>query len=124
MKKLCLILAVLLVPALCFAGAYKLPSKAVVEKLSLSADASGVALDDAFQGNYLFQVEIYTSADDAVTFSIASETGTTLFTTTTTAATSGEIDGPDAYYMITGAATYTLSGLGSGTATILITAVP
>lgn len=121
MKKLFLvILALMLVPAVAFAGAKKLPGGSIVEVLSLSADASAVALSTEFIGQYIYQIEIKTSADDAVVFTINSESGSTLFTKTTTAATSGEIGQPSGYYLITGPATYTLSGLGSGTAIITV----
>ena len=94
----------------------------VSQKLILSADAAAVALDAKFLKKYLLQVEIKTTSDNAVTFSIASHLGATLFTTTTTAATTGEVAQPTAYYAITGIPTYTLSGLGSGSATIVVTA--
>lgn len=93
----------------------------VTQKLVLSADAEDVALGSNLVGGYLFSVEIISSADDAVTFSIKSSLGTVLFTTTTTVATSGEISGPQAYWVINGVPTYTLSGLVSGTVTIEIT---
>jgi hypothetical protein len=95
----------------------------ITESLSLSADDSDVALSTKLRGGYLFQVEVFTSADDAVTFTINSALGTQLFTMTTTAATSGEIEQPDYFYYVptNRTPTYTLSGLGSGTATIEIT---
>lgn len=98
---------------------------AYTQYLELSADDSSVDLDQRLAGGYLTQVEIYSSADDAMTFTIYSHLGTTLFTTTTTAATSGEIETPDAFYFIPVATTptYTLSGLGSGTVTIEITVI-
>lgn len=98
---------------------------AYTEYMTLSADASGVLLDPRLAGGYLTQVEIYSSADDAMTFSIDSHLGTELFTITTTAATGGEIATPTAFWWIPKATspTYTLSGLGSGTVTIEITVV-
>lgn len=93
----------------------------VTQVLSLSADASDVSLDAALIGGTLFHVEILTSADNAVTFSIKSGLGTTMLTKTTTAATTGEYASPSDRYAINRLPTYTLSGLGSGTATIEIT---
>lgn len=91
------------------------------QQIVLSADASTVDLSTFLVGGYLFSVEIFTSLDDAVTFSINSAVGTVLFTDTTTAATSGEISSPSGYWPINGTPNYTLSGLGSGTATIEVT---
>lgn len=95
----------------------------VTQKLDLSADASAVALTDDLVGGYLFSVEILTSADDVVTFTIDSGIGTVLFTDTTVAATAGEIANPTGYWPINSQPNYTLSGLGAGTATIEITVV-
>ena len=123
-KRFYLIMAALLLfPTVCLAGVEHFEAGHRSETLTLSADDSSVALSEDFVGYYLFQIEIFASADDAVTFSLNSEVGTQLFTTTTTAATSGEIKGPSAYYLITGPMDYTLSGLGSGTVTIVISAV-
>jgi hypothetical protein len=94
-----------------------------VQTLTLSADASSVDLSPELVGFYGYTVEIHTSADDAVTFTIDSCLGTELFTTTTTGATSGEISSWPTPWPITCTPTYTLSGLGSGTATVVITGV-
>lgn len=101
------------------------PEIFITQVLTLSADASAVALDATLSGGYLCQVEIFASADDAMTFTINSALGTQLFTTTTTAATSGEISTPTAFWAIPEGQTptYTLSGLGSGTVTIEVTVV-
>jgi hypothetical protein len=100
------------------AGGYKVYE---VQTLTLSADASAVDLDASLIGGFLYSIEIYASADDAMTFSIASHLGTTLYTTTTTGATSGQIETPTAFWPISDIPTYTLSGLGSGTVTVEIT---
>ena len=90
----------------------------VKQTLTLSADATDQSLEASLIGGTLFTVQIVTSADDAVTFTIKSNRGTTMLTTTTTSATSGEWASPSDRYPIDGLPTYTLSGLGSGTATI------
>ena len=93
------------------------------ETLTLSADGSAQEFEASVSGSYLYQVEILTSDDDAVTFTINSALGTQLYTTTTTSATSGEIELASNYYSISKhrTPTYTLSGLGTGTATIEVT---
>lgn len=98
----------------------------VTESLTLGANVTGSALPAILKGGYLYQVEVKATDDDAVTFSIASENGSTLYTTTTSAATTGEVGQPTAYWWIhpTEAATYTLSSFsGTGTITVLITVV-
>lgn len=93
----------------------------ITQRLVLSANAAAVSLGDNLVGGYLFSVEILSSDDDTVTFSIDSGIGTELFSRTTTAATSGEIRNPPGYWPINSTPKYTLSGLGSGTVTIEIT---
>ena len=99
----------------------------ITQTMTLSADASAVYLGGNLCGGYLFSVEIISTADDAMTFSIASQNGTTLYTTTTTAATSGQIENPTGMWPMnctgTDRPTYTLSGLGSGSVVIEITVV-
>lgn len=92
-------------------------SHSFVETLSLSADGSGSLTSDSF-GCYLVQVEVSASADDAITLTLNTETGTQIGTITTSAATTGEFMALSAYRYITDTPTYTLSGLGSGTATV------
>lgn len=127
MKKLICALLILAVPVLALAGsvdpAHKENGQTIymTQQLSLSANASAQSLGSNLIGGYLFSVEIFASADDAVVFSIASALGTTIFTRTTTAATSGEIANPTGYWPINDTPTYTLSGLGSGTVTVEIT---
>lgn len=101
------------------------PYIAYTEVLALSADDSAVNFDSRMTGGYLTQVEIFASADDAMTFTINSALGTELFTTTTTGATSGEIATPTAFYYIPKdrVPNWTLSGLGSGTVTIEVTMI-
>lgn len=91
--------------------------------LSLSADAAAVDLSADLVGGYLYSVELFASADDAVDFTINSGLGTELFTITTTSATSGEIAQPTGYYPITRVPNYTLANLGSGTITIEVTVI-
>jgi len=128
MKRLLLILAaVFLFAAPCHADDIRAVTEPydvmVTQVLSLSADATDASFNADLAGRYLYQVEIVTSLDDAVTFTINSALGTQLFTTTTTTATDGEVSTPTTFYTITKnrTPTYTLSGLGSGTATIEVT---
>lgn len=73
-------------------------------------------------GGYLFSYEIKASADDAMTFAVASHLGTVLFTRTTTAATDGEIANPTGYWPINGIPTYALTNFsGTGTVTVEVT---
>lgn len=101
----------------------------VVETLALDDNATTQNLDVKFIGTYIYQARIEGTADDAVTFSVngkqlnASTTGATLLTKTTTAATSGEMATPSAYYVITDRPTYTISGVDSGTIYVRITAI-
>jgi hypothetical protein len=93
----------------------------ITQRLSLSADATAVDMDQDLVGGYLFSVEIVASADDAVTFSIDSGNGATIFTDTTVGAIAGEIANPTGYWPINSLPNYTLSGLGAGTVVIEIT---
>jgi len=97
----------------------------VTQVLTLSADDADEPLEKVLCGGYLFSVEVLSTLDDAMTFTIFSRLGTTIFTTTTTAATSGEIKNPSGYWPMnktkTTLPTYTLADLGSGTVTIEIT---
>lgn len=94
-------------------------------ELVLGGDVTAALLPDILRGAYLYQIEVKTSDDDAVTFAINSEIGSTLYTTTTSAGTTGEVGQPTAYYWIhwNEAATYTLSSMSSGTAQVKITVV-
>lgn len=97
----------------------------ITEALTLTADAAAVALPSNLSGGYLYAVEINSTADDAMTFSISSALGTTLFTRTTSGAIAGEIAHPSGYWPIPRGttATYTLAGLGAGSVTIYVTVV-
>jgi len=96
----------------------------VIETLAPTADASAQAFVAPCQGTYLMSVEIKAASDDAMTFTINSAEGTVLFTTTTTAATDGEISAADDRWPITGVPTWTLSGYsGSGALKIIVTFV-
>ena len=94
-----------------------------VETIAISADAANVALPAYCKGWYLTQAHIKTSADNAVTISILKGSGgATIGTLTTTAGTTGEFiplasGGAENRY-ITATPYYTLSGMGSGTATL------
>ena len=87
----------------------------------LSADDSDVSLPASLIGGTLYCVEVKTSDDDAITFTIKSHLGSTMLTGTTSGATSGEYIDATRYRAINGLPTYTLAGLGSGTATIEVT---
>jgi len=101
------------------------PTILISETLTLTANASAVALHERLAGGYLYAVEIYSTGDDAMTFTINSELGTQLFTMTTTAATSGEIKQPTAFWPIVYGTTptYTLTGFSGTTVTIVVTVV-
>lgn len=123
MKRNLLFLTLLIVVFVCIGAVSEVqnpPFTITTETLTLSANASGVSFDGRVCGSWLNAIEIYASADDAVTFTINSYLGTQLYTTTTTSATSGEIGVPTQFWPIpkNQTPTYTLSGLGSGTVTI------
>jgi len=135
MKRLLIVAAIVFFAstALCADVAHKQDGEAqyITQILYLSADGSA-SLGNNLCGGYLFSAEVFTSADDAVTFSIASRYGTVMLTGTTTAATSGEYIDPTAYRPMNCNSDslssndnpqYTLSGLGSGTAIIEVTVV-
>lgn len=98
-------------------------SDKLVEKLSLSSNAIDVSLSNQFVGAFLYSVQIKTSDDDIITFTVKSSLGTPLYTITTSTATVGVDNGVGFYHVFTGAPTYTLSGLGSGTATIEVVGI-
>lgn len=54
----------------------------------------------AVRGFYLYTVEMISSTDDVFTVTITTGSGTSLFEKTTTAATSGEIKFPDAFFPV------------------------
>lgn len=97
-------------------------------EITLSADVSDALLPSVMLGNYVYQGEVSSSADDVVTFTIDSDQGNPYYSITTSAATSASatnISQPVAYYWIgkDEVATYSLSGLGSGTVTIIVTVI-
>ena len=105
-----------------------LPSGADVfvnQTIALTDNAAAVDLNSMLAGGYLYAVEIYSVGDDAVTFTINSALGTTLFTRTTTAATDGEITTPIAYWPIVKKAlpNYTLTDFTGTSITIIVTVV-
>ena len=67
------------------------------------SDLSATAVSDAYQkylrGYYLHTVTLYSATDDAFTFTL-SDTYSTMFTQTTTSATSGELGTPDDRYKV------------------------
>lgn len=92
------------------------------ETLTITADASGVDFTDVrILGSVLYCVELKTTLDDAITFSMNTATGAQIFTKTTTAATGGEIGYPPMLYPIHEMPKYTVSGLGSGSLTVKVT---
>jgi len=98
----------------------------ITERLIFGANVTAAELPANLKGGYLYQVGINATDDDAVTFSIAAGNGSTLYTTTTTAATTGEVGQPTAYWWIypEEAVTCTLSSFsGTGSVTALITVV-
>ena len=97
----------------------------VTLQLTPSADASAQPFNASIAGSCLYQVEIKATDDDAVTFTINSALGTPLYTTTTSAATTGEIGHPAAFWAIPkdSVPTWTLSDFsGTGDLTIEVTA--
>ena len=93
----------------------------VTQKLTLSANAGPVDLEEYMVGGVLYSVELVSSADDAVTFTLNTGNGAVMATITTTGATNGEWMFPDDRYPINSVPNYTLSGLGSGTVEVDIT---
>ena len=103
-----------------------LPSGADVfisQTITLTDNAAAVDLNTMLAGGYLFAIEIFSVGDDAVTFTINSSLGTTLFTKTTTAATDGEIANPSGYWPIVKKASpnYTLTDFTGSAITIIVT---
>ena len=75
-------------------------------------------------GQYLWQVEVIASSDDAVTIKIETVWGTDLISeTTTSAATGGEFIIPAAYYAIVGTPTITTTDVSGGNVQLKITTV-
>ena len=92
------------------------------QTLTIPSDSATGSLSADHIGGQLFSVEIISSDDDTVKFDILSHIGTTLFTRTTTAATSGEIANPTGFWPVNGIMTYALTSFsGTGTVTIEIT---
>jgi hypothetical protein len=94
------------------------------QTITVTADFSDTVLHASLAGGYLFQVAIKTTLDESVTFAIANELGCPLFSESWSAAATGEAPkSPSSYFWIPAGTspTATLSGLGSGSATIQIT---
>jgi len=97
----------------------------VTQEMTWSANAT-VNLSGKLSPGYLYQVTIKTSADESVTFVIKDSYGNELFNRSWTAAATGEAPKfPTGFFHIPKGSrcTGTLSGLGSGTAKVLITSV-
>ena len=102
------------------------PALLVTERITLTADAAGVALPGSLTGGYLFQVEMKCSLDDTVNFSIATGNGVSAYSLTgTTAASTGYIQNPSGYWVFSKTAPtppkYTISGIGSGNCVVEVT---
>jgi len=97
----------------------------VNQTITLTDNAASVDLNNMLAGGYLYAIEIFSVGDDVVTFTINSELGTALYTTTTTAANSGEIENPTGYWPIVNGSlpNYTLTGFTGTSITIVVTVV-
>lgn len=119
MKRVFLVLVALLVMVgICVADSH-------VDTFTLSADGTQT-INLRSREKHLFSIEVLTSADDAVTVSIANQNGSALYAATaTTAATGGEILVPTTYYFVgpNDTLTLTLADMASGTATFAVTFV-
>jgi hypothetical protein len=78
---------------------------------------------EGHSGRYIYYIEVLTSADDAVTITIASDWGAELFSGATTAATGGEWLEADAWYPINGKLTITTTNVSSGNTKIKFASV-
>jgi len=103
------------------------PSFADTIKLADAIDTDITTAENLCKSNhrcsdkYLFTYDIKTSLDDAVTLTILSRNGTTLQAITTTGATSGEAGKFTTSWLLSGGEQFTLTGIGSGTATVDVT---
>lgn len=97
----------------------------VNQTISLTDNAAAVDFNAMLVGGYLYAIEIFSVSDDVVTFTINSALGTVLYTTTTTAATDGEIENPTGYWPIVKGQTptYTLTDFTGTSITIVVTVV-
>jgi hypothetical protein len=117
MKKLLAAIAIVLISAsTALAGTYT-----AVYTISGNGTAT---MERQHVGQYLFQVEVIASTDDAVTIKIETVWGTDLIPeTTTSAATGGEFIIPAAYYAIVGTPTITTTNVSGGNVQLKITTV-
>ena len=98
----------------------------VLTFLGDGTDLTATAVSESYQ-NYLRQYYFYTAgivsdADDAFTFTITDESGATLFTKTTTAATGGVFGTPDDRWKVNEQLYVAISDLANGaTATVRCT---
>lgn len=136
MKKALIILAlILLIPFQSIAGniVHKMNGEThyITQVITLTDNATSVDLDDNICGGFLYQVEIKSTLDDAVTLTINSRLGTQLYTVTTSTATSGTVAILEDLFILNKDSTnedndyptYTLANLGSGSITIEITVI-
>jgi hypothetical protein len=119
MKKIFLVLtAFLVMTGICMADSH-------VDTFTLSADGTKV-INLRCREKHFFSIEVLTSADDAVTVSLANQNGSALYAATaTTAATGGEILVPTTFYFVgpNDTLTLTLADMASGTAAFAVTFV-
>lgn len=95
-------------------------------KTGLTTNVAATALPNAMIDTYLYEVRIVSSADDAITVTIADSSGT-IWTGTSASATSGEyldtVSG-GAFRLITPGSTIAISDFaGGGTADIIVSSV-
>jgi hypothetical protein len=132
MRKLLITLFILVLSIVCIAAVPSYtpekPETIITETLQLTANGTGT-FHSGVAGTVLYQVDIITSADDTVTFAIYSSLGGTMYTLTTAAGTTGEIELTENYAVpydksggsYTRLPTYALTNMASGSATIAVT---
>ena len=132
MKKIVVGIALLalLVPSIAFAAPsnvndwYQNRDGQWIYEVTLSANEAYTLLNmSRVTGGWLMNVEVHTSADDAVTVTLTNARGTDLLNGngSTTAATDGEYVIPNDRWAINSALTLTSADIASGTATFVIT---
>ncbi|MBC2712068.1 MAG: hypothetical protein HGJ94_14110 [Desulfosarcina sp.] len=93
--------------------------------VTLTADASAVALDTAFLGTALYTVYVYSTADTSITVSIDITVGSGTVNAATLSAIDATSGHPHTFatdWPVTGIPQYTVSGIGSGTVYIVLAA--
>lgn len=121
---------IIILPSVAFAAAsgvkdwYQNRDGQWIYEVTLSANEAYTLLNmSRVTGGWLMNVEVHTSADDAVGVTLTNARGTDLLNGngTTTAATDGEYVIPNDRWAINSALTLTSSAIASGTATFVIT---